>query len=194
MQKHLLTTPLAIGHIGQPTASVRIKTVDAILKGLERMKKIKPLYILIAVLFIVTIVVYVFFRPVTKTTLPAFTPSANALNSGTIAFSPPPEDKLIISGVDVNNFYKDDDARSGANSIFFENEEYQLGFVLDRNLFVITILDSPFGTIQSKAEQRFLQELGIKKDDACKLNVIVQTPHFVSPEESKQTRTLSFCQ
>lgn len=109
-------------------------------------------------------------------------------------FTPPPQEKLEVSGVTINNVYKNEINRSGGNVKFLERDTYRATYVYDINLFTITILDANFEQTRQRAEQEFISMLGISKEDACKLNVIVQTPEFVNFELSQQNFSLSFCE
>lgn len=109
-------------------------------------------------------------------------------------FSPPSEDKLRINGVVINNFYKENIARTGGNVIFFENPEYQLAYNIDSQVFTITLLTPEIEQTKQLAQRAFLSELGIDSKQACKLTVEFLTLPEWEYLLANNNKSLSFCE
>ncbi len=106
-----------------------------------------------------------------------------------------PTAKIKISGVEVNDFQKGGVSKNNqGDSLFVNTSDYQIAYIPKDNLFMISILGSPFTEVQKRAETNFLRELGIEKEKACQLKVSITTPYFANPAESGKTYKLSFCQ
>jgi hypothetical protein len=109
------------------------------------------------------------------------------------SFTPPKEDSLIISGVTMNNFYHQEESRTGGNVIFFKTDEYILAYVISNNQFNITITTNTFEETRSLAEKALLTQLGINQEEACKLDVTVHNPSMFNPSSDDRIHRLSFC-
>lgn len=91
------------------------------------------------------------------------------------------------------------------NILKFSSEQYEWGVVVansdlytivyyaEEQGFAISIKNPDIQKSRSEAEARFLQELNIQKEDACKLTVDVGVPVSVSYEHSGKKYGLSFC-
>jgi len=107
-----------------------------------------------------------------------------------------PEDSTMeISGVKVNNFYNSNPVINEREDTTFKiSDQYQLIYFSKENEFLISILASPFEKVRQTAEQSFLTELQITKNQACKLKANITTPYYVNPNESGKNYRLSFCE
>ncbi len=106
-----------------------------------------------------------------------------------------PAQKINISGVEVNNFLAFPIATNvKGDALFVKEEDYQIVYLKPFNQFVISILGSPFNSVRKKAEARFLTNLNISQEQACKLKVQVSTPNFANPDYAGRKYVLSFCQ
>lgn len=160
--------------------------------------KNKKLIIIITVviLFMIIGAIHTPLRRAVPVKLPTPSPAQNigeAIGSSENTFSVPDNNKLIISGVTVNNFYNTALNRSGGNVVFYEHDSIQFAYVYDINIFTISIQSVPFETLRQEAEKKFSEVLGINQQEACKLNVQVQTAPYVDYEHSLQVYGLSFC-
>jgi len=71
--------------------------------------------------------------------------------------------------------------------------KFEIHYTEYNQLYIITILDTPFETIRKQAEQALIGQLNISQKDACsKLKVTISAPYFVDPSAKPQTR-FSFC-
>ena len=75
-----------------------------------------------------------------------------------------------------------------------EKDGHQTFYFVDEESFLISILESPFAKVRKKAEEDFLEKLGIGRAQACRLQVSVTTPLFVNPDEAGKKYGLSFCE
>ena len=105
------------------------------------------------------------------------------------------ENIVTVSNVEVTNFAQNAELIPGGKAIIFEREgDYHILFHSQNELFIISILGSPFSEKRFLAEEAFLYKLGITKEEACKLNVVITTPMFANEAESGKNYKLSFCQ
>lgn len=124
-------------------------------------------------------------------------PTFGPVATFTPAISPPldKEGRIKISNVWVNNFYK---APQGINPsgdvLVADKSEFQIVFLPQFNQFMLSVLASPFSGVRKVAEEEFLKVLGVGRQEACRLNVVVNTPYFANPDYSNQDYPLSFCQ
>ena len=110
-------------------------------------------------------------------------------------FDLPESDKIEITGVSMNNFYKISLTPPGqiGEVMFVDETNYKITyFPIDKG-FLIAVLGSPFSSIKSEAEQKFIDVLGISKEDACKLLVVATTPYSINPSEAGREYKLSWC-
>ncbi len=59
--------------------------------------------------------------------------------------------------------------------------------------FTVSLLQEPLRSSRINAEQALLKRLDVQKNDLCNMNIIVNTPSFVSEEYSGNNLGLSFC-
>jgi hypothetical protein len=102
--------------------------------------------------------------------------------------------QLESEGVVVENLYKNNpDPEFQADTTIAESEDYSIVFFVENTLFRVTLYDEPFDQVQQLAEERFLSELKITQQQACRLNVeIVKQPADFSQPSIEHT--FSFCQ
>ena len=113
----------------------------------------------------------------------------------TVVISLPPTDKVIINKVVVNNFFpKATKINQYGDYSLLKNEEYKILYEAQFNLFLISIISSPFKEIRKTAEGEFVKILGVTQADACKLNVSITTPLYANPQEAGKNYRLSFCE
>ncbi len=107
---------------------------------------------------------------------------------------PKTTEKLKISGVEVDNFYKNPETiTKDGDTVFKTNDKYEFAYFYDVRKFTIFIYGSPFEETRKIAEEAFLRELNISPSEACQLNVDIKTAVFANPEEAGKKHGLSFC-
>ena len=162
----------------------------------------KILIIITAVLFASFFVLYVlsssFTKPPDSPSIirPTATPTHLRVNPTLPIVTPPSSslDKILVSGVSVNNFYRKGERMNQYGDVLIEeNKEFSIEYQHPFKLFIIAVLSTPFDALRIKAENAFLSRLGISKEDACALNVQVGTPFFVDPQYAMTSYPLSFC-
>lgn len=98
-------------------------------------------------------------------------------------------------GVTVKNFYKTAKGIVDQTEVVLdETKDYLIVYHAPNSNFDIYFLSktNDFGTVRSVAESLFLSRLGVSKNDACKLDVVVNMPYNLdSIAGGKQP--LSFC-
>lgn len=106
-----------------------------------------------------------------------------------------PSTKTIeVSGITINNPWKNAvDIEPGEKPVLTKNEKYRIVFQPKYNLVLITILATPYQDVRKEAEQDLLNQLGVSKEEACKLNVSVGSPYFANKEVITDSSRLSFC-
>ncbi len=104
-------------------------------------------------------------------------------------------EKIVISGVPVNNFFISPvQTNQQGDILIIDDPKYQIAYLNQFGSFIISILGSPFDDARQKAESQFLNTLGISPQDACRLPVTLNTPSFANPDEAGTNYKLSFCQ
>lgn len=160
------------------------------------MRKLLFLTISILVIFLV-VFLFGFFNAEQRqktANLPPATPRPTLESSPTPIPSAP---EIEISGTKVSNFYKTAARIGKSGDIYIKNnnpKKYRIMYQQPFNQFMISILASPFTEIRLEAEQDFLSQLNITKQEACSLNVIIVTQSFVNPDYSDKSYKLSFCE
>lgn len=102
--------------------------------------------------------------------------------------------RITVSGVEMNDFFASPKRIDSKGDVAFEEtQDYQLVYIKPFNYFIVSVLGSPFEEARSKAEIAFLNSLGVSKEDACKLDVVVNTPSFANPDFAGKDYPLSFC-
>lgn len=96
--------------------------------------------------------------------------------------------------VEINNVYKKIVEKLSQNGVSFaDNDDYYIAFYPKDNGFLITINNPDVVSAAKKAEAGFLNDLGISKDDACKLKVSITVPAGVNEKYSGKIYGFSFC-
>jgi hypothetical protein len=96
--------------------------------------------------------------------------------------------------VETNNVYLHPAENLSNNGVgFVSNNDYYVSFYPDDRSFTVTIQNSNLKDTREKAETAFLQALGITQEQACRLNVSLYVPEFISAKNSGQDFGLSFC-
>lgn len=102
--------------------------------------------------------------------------------------------KIIISGIPLNNFYKKNKQILPSGEVLIENtQDYHFVYFPKNYEFLISIQNKPFEEVRYKAENKFLEEIGIDRKAVCSLNVSVTTPNSINPEFAGKIYPLSFC-
>lgn len=74
------------------------------------------------------------------------------------------------------------------------NEPELTAVKFDKNQsYDITVMKAPFAAHREEAENKFLEEMGISRAEACDLNITVGTIMSVDPDAAGQNYPLSFC-
>jgi len=104
-------------------------------------------------------------------------------------------DTIEISGVKVNDFFKTaPEVNSNGYTAVSLNPKHQILYFPDDELFLISIIGYPFDDYIGAAEKDFLEKLGIKEGEACKLNVSITTPVHRNPDKAGEVYRLSWCE
>ncbi|OGM10804.1 hypothetical protein A2Z22_02870 [Candidatus Woesebacteria bacterium RBG_16_34_12] len=108
----------------------------------------------------------------------------------------PESENVEVSGVQVNNFYKEAEIinANGDLSINTQTKDYAIIYFPSVEQFNISITISPFDEIKTQAETAFINIMGVEKNELCKLKVVITTPYFANPQEAGKVYGLSFCQ
>lgn len=78
--------------------------------------------------------------------------------------------------------------------IIFDSEAYRIMYHDSDKEYALYIFKSPFNAVKAEAEEKFLELLNIKKDEACELDVIIKTTKVSNPNEAGKNYSLSFCE
>lgn len=101
--------------------------------------------------------------------------------------------KIEISGIKTNDFIsRPTDLNRDGDVLFLKTSNYEAVYLKKYNQFLLNISSSSVEII-NQAEEEFLKKLGISKKDACRLDVIVNSPYVPNPNLSMPRKTLSFC-
>ncbi len=105
----------------------------------------------------------------------------------------PTGNTITIDGVTTDNFYQSTTPFDPeGDRALADKDEYRIVYLPGSNQFLVTIT-GPFDTTRGIAEQNILTLLHISPEEACRLNIIVQTPSFANPDQAGQDFPLSFC-
>lgn len=104
------------------------------------------------------------------------------------------DEKITVSNIKMNNFYRSPiRVYSSGDVVVAQSDSYQIAYLPLFNKFIISIVSSPFQDKIKGAEEDFIKALGISREEACRLNAVVNTPFFANPDESGKDYPLSFC-
>lgn len=164
----------------------------------------RKLIVIIGIIIIITSFVFIFLirklKPQPEITLVP-TPTQYIYISPTpfpqitrVQFSVPPGNKINVSGIDINNVYKFTKIINDRGDVdFLKNNDYEFTYLPEFQKFYITILSTPFENVRIRAENSFIQTLGITRSEACKLKVDTATTIAVDPQHAGKSYALSFC-
>ncbi|MEX2007513.1 MAG: hypothetical protein WD992_01955 [Candidatus Levyibacteriota bacterium] len=105
------------------------------------------------------------------------------------------QEKINVSGVEINDITANPIIDNGAGDVLFiQHPKYQVVYEEGFEVFIISILASPFEETRREAEDVFVEKLGITKQEACGLDVTIGSPSYagVTGFDGKN-RKLSFC-
>lgn len=126
---------------------------------------------------------------------PTITSSSETAVIPTIKLPPIKGGKLVIAGVEVEDFLKTPAKVNARGDVWFvAGKTYHLIYYPNSTKFLISILVAPFAKVREEAEKEFLDQLGIVEGEACRLDVVLTTPYFANPDFAGKTYGLSFCQ
>lgn len=150
-------------------------------------------FFIVIYLVYLTLSVFVDKKKVPTTNLP--TPTSVPINyphpSGAL---PDKNGKIIISGVEVNNFPASSKKINDIGDLALsKNEKYSIEYFPLFDGFLISIDAAPFEEIKTQAESDFLAKLGVDKKSACKLSVVITTNETANPTHAGRDYALSFC-
>lgn len=73
-------------------------------------------------------------------------------------------------------------------------ENYSITYDPNYNMYIISVLNTPFDKIRVQAEQALLKKVGLSPEEACdKIKVQIGTPNYVDPNQTQIYDTFSFC-
>jgi len=91
--------------------------------------------------------------------------------------------KIIIKGVEVNNFFTSAKKINNSGDIeLSKNSDYSIQYYPVLNSFLITIVGVPFEETKTEAEEDFLKILGVKPQIACQLTINISASPTIYPE------------
>ena len=93
----------------------------------------------------------------------------------------------------INDPYKESLKTISENAELRNTSDYEIVYLGKLKSFVITLYGENLNDSRIKAEQAFLESLGITKDEACKLNVNLAVAHEASESAAGKNYGLSFC-
>lgn len=103
-------------------------------------------------------------------------------------------EKTVVRGINVNVFLSPTPSLDPAGlPLVVETDTYRIIYHPEDESFAITILASPFVTIQKQAEQQLLSLLGVSQQQACLLQVTISSPSKINPDYTGKIVGLSFC-
>jgi len=96
--------------------------------------------------------------------------------------------------VQINNIYKSGGELYEGGITFRDNKDFSITYAESDQSFIIVIetTEDLIG-VRNRAEQELLSALGINKEQACELAVLLQVPYSVSADLSGTNYGLSFC-
>jgi hypothetical protein len=169
-------------------------------------KKIK-MALFVSGIILLGILVYLLFFRKTNQNSAITTPQSDQYTSTNVTQPQPTSDfsipdknatkmtlKTKQGDIETNNLYKNPLENLSKNGIVFgKSNDFIISFFPQDQGFLITLLNSDLATARTKAEDTFLQDLNILKDQACNLKVELNVPAFVSEKAAGVNYGLSFC-
>jgi hypothetical protein len=96
--------------------------------------------------------------------------------------------------VEVKNFYQSGSKPNDVGEVeIARTSDYLIVYQAQAQRFLISILKTPFFAEKEIAERDFPGLLGIPKEKACELTVIITTPYYVDPDQDGKEYMLGFC-
>lgn len=97
------------------------------------------------------------------------------------------EIKTASGDVRVKNFYKTDKyvTQDHETVVLAENENYSISYYAGDEGFIITLFSADTAAARTAAESELLDQLGVSRDDALKLNVNERILNKNSPDDGK---------
>lgn len=95
--------------------------------------------------------------------------------------------------IQVRNFYDKPVRRVPGETVVEENKDFSISSFDDYGSFAIAITSEPVKENRRRAEQAFLKDLGISKQDACKLKVQLEVSYKANSRLAGPNYGLSFC-
>ena len=71
--------------------------------------------------------------------------------------------------------------------------DFKILYTPHNQLYLITILATPYASVRQKAEDQFTQIIQVEKSDACKLQVLITAPYYIHRQIIPNATSLSFC-
>lgn len=158
------------------------------------MKKI--LFIISGVIVAASVVLIVIYKNKTvspeasqtvSSEIPNLPPSKELEDKGQTAI-PTSQGSIVI-----NDPYKKALKVVGGNAELQNTDAYDIVYLGEFKSFVITLYGNDLNDSRNKAEQVFLESLGINKDAACKLTVVLAVSPDASRNVAGKNYGLSFC-
>ena len=95
--------------------------------------------------------------------------------------------------VNVRNVYKNPVEKTEEAIVISQKPGFKIIYFPKDEAFLITLAQTPISQSRALAEAELLANLGITKDQACELKVVITVPYEVDPAASGQNYPLSFC-
>lgn len=133
--------------------------------------------VLVLVLFVFSL--YLYLKKTSETTLEP--------KSGKVLIQTPE------GPVETNNFFTDFVEQSGDILALVETKDFSIVYYKQDQVFNISLFSEPLSEALDKAENLFMNKLGIDNGQACRLKTIVRVPYSVNQQASGVEYGLSFC-
>ena len=161
------------------------------------MTKKKKIIIIISVttLILFVIIANILLPRKGEIVVPERTPVPEGTTETSSKFKIPEGETIETNKETVNNFFNENTkVNSRGDTLIVNAENYHITYFSKEDQFLISILASPFEEVRKVAEIDFIQTLGIDKETACKIGVIITTPSFANKDEAGKNYNLSFCE
>jgi len=166
------------------------------------MRRKNLIFIAVLVIFLIGLILLSIFLRSPPKTGPEISPSVTVrptfTSQPTVSFQTSPTilqvPTIMISQVPVNDFFQTGKTvNKNGDVLITDNNQFQILYLKPFNQFLISILSPSFEEARIKAERQFLLSLNISMEEACRLNVRLNTPQFVNPDLAGRDYPLSFC-
>lgn len=167
------------------------------------MKNVSKIIAITGIILIIGLGVYLLFLKIYQPNPTANEPKKTVTVSSGFIIPPENAEKMTIiskspggtESLDVNNIYKDPVVTLSNGIVDFKStNDYLMEFQPAGELFLITIQNSEdiYGA-RTRAENDFLNSLGIIQEKACGLNISLAIPFRVNEKNAGREFGLSFC-